>query len=77
MKGIRVDGKAALVTGARRGIGKAIALALAEAGADVAVCDGVVDEGRLKAVSGDIAAMGRRSVAIGVDRQVPGKGREE
>ena len=31
----RVDGKTALVTGARRGIGKAMAIALAEAGADI------------------------------------------
>jgi 2-dehydro-3-deoxy-D-gluconate 5-dehydrogenase len=32
----RLDGKTALVTGCRRGIGKALALALAEAGADIA-----------------------------------------
>lgn len=31
----RLDGKTALVTGARRGIGKAMAIALAEAGADI------------------------------------------
>ena len=31
----RLDGKTAVVTGARRGIGKAMAIALAEAGADI------------------------------------------
>ena len=31
----KLDGKTALVTGARRGIGKAMAVALAEAGADI------------------------------------------
>jgi NAD(P)-dependent dehydrogenase (short-subunit alcohol dehydrogenase family) len=37
-------GKVALVTGARQGIGKTIALVLAEAGADVAICDLVADD---------------------------------
>ena len=41
--------KVAIVTGARRGIGEAIALTFAEAGADVVVCDVVADTGELKA----------------------------
>ena len=35
MESFRLDGKTALVTGARRGIGRAMANALAEAGADI------------------------------------------
>lgn len=56
----------ALVTGARRGIGRAIALALADAGFDIAIVD-LEKSDDLLAVSAEIAAKGRQTVAIAGD----------
>ena len=60
-------GKVAIVTGGKRGLGKAIALAFAEAGADVAICDLVVEDGELEVVAKEIQRLGRRSLAVQVD----------
>jgi NAD(P)-dependent dehydrogenase (short-subunit alcohol dehydrogenase family) len=62
-----LPGKVAIVTGARRGIGKAIALALAEAGADIAICDRVIEDGELNAVAEEVKRLGRRSLAVQAD----------
>jgi len=62
-----LEGKKALVVGARRNVGKAFALGLAEAGADVAVTDINIEDGRLHKVSEEIEAMGRQSLAIKTD----------
>lgn len=62
---IDLSGKSALVTGGGRGIGREIALALAGAGADVAVSD--IDEQTVHAAAQDIKALGRRSLAIKAD----------
>jgi len=59
--------RVALVTGGRRGIGKAAALALARAGSHVAVCDVVADDGQLDAVAEEIRGLGRRSLSLKAD----------
>jgi NAD(P)-dependent dehydrogenase (short-subunit alcohol dehydrogenase family) len=62
-----LEGRVALITGGRRGIGRAIALALAEAGADVALGDRVIDDGQLEKVAAEIKELGRRSLALQAD----------
>jgi 2-deoxy-D-gluconate 3-dehydrogenase len=56
----RLDGQVALVTGARQGLGQALALALAEAGADISTLD--VDD--LSETSQAVKALGRRCRSI-------------
>jgi 3-oxoacyl-[acyl-carrier protein] reductase len=64
-----LNGRVALVTGASRGIGKAIALALARNGADVAVnTRRELDKAEDVAVA--IRALGRRSIVVGADVSV-------
>ena len=67
LKQFSLEGKKALVVGARRNMGKGFALGLAEAGADVVVTDLAVDDGALQSVADEISEMGRRSAAIQAD----------
>ncbi len=67
LKDFSLAGKKALVVGGRRNVGKGFALGLAEAGADVAVTDIIVDDGRLQAVAEEIRSMGRQSIALRTD----------
>lgn len=60
-----LQGKTALVTGAKRGIGKAMAIALAEAGADIIGVSATIEPG--SEVEGAVTALGRKFYPFPVD----------
>jgi gluconate 5-dehydrogenase len=65
----RLDGRRALVTGASRGLGREMALAFAEAGADVAFTGRTDDT--LARTAADIRARGRQAWTVRADMAVP------
>jgi NAD(P)-dependent dehydrogenase (short-subunit alcohol dehydrogenase family) len=67
---LKLAGKVALVTGARQGLGKSMALGLAKAGADIMVADRVIDDGKLESVANEIKALGRKASTSGGDISV-------
>ncbi len=60
-----LTGRTAIVTGAGRGIGRAIALALAEAGADIAIGSRTPEE--IEKVGAEIRALGRKAIVVPTD----------
>jgi 3-oxoacyl-[acyl-carrier protein] reductase len=60
-----LENRTALITGAAQGIGRAIALELAGAGADIVGLDRLVD--KLNVLKGEIEAMGRKAVVLQCD----------
>lgn len=65
----RLDGRRALVTGASRGLGRAVAQALAEAGADLILVGR--DEAALEQARHELSATGRRVAAVAGDLATP------
>jgi NAD(P)-dependent dehydrogenase (short-subunit alcohol dehydrogenase family) len=60
-----LGGKVAIVTGAGAGLGKAMALGLAQAGADVAICARTVE--KIEAVAEEIRSSGSKALAVSTD----------
>jgi 3-oxoacyl-[acyl-carrier protein] reductase len=70
----RCAGKIVLVTGAQQGIGRAVALRFAAAGADV-VLNYLDDKAGAEAAAAEITALGRRAVTLAADIARPGEAR--
>src|SRR5271169_1812117 len=69
-----LNGKIALVTGSARGLGRAISLAMAHAGADVAL--GLRDSNAHGDLPREIAALGRQALPLQMDMAYPDQVRE-
>lgn len=67
----RLDGKRLFITGGSRGLGREMALAIAEAGADVVLTGRDLES--LHATADDIRHLGREAFTIQTDMSVPGK----
>ena len=65
MDAFKLDGQVAVVTGAGKGIGRGIALCLAQAGADVVVAARTLAD--CESVAAEIEALGRRALPVSVD----------
>jgi NAD(P)-dependent dehydrogenase (short-subunit alcohol dehydrogenase family) len=68
-----LKGKTALITGASRRIGRALAVALAEAGANIVAHDRTTEERSTALVCGEVEACGSRSWQLLADLEQPGE----
>jgi len=66
-----LSNKVAIVTGSARGIGRAIALKLAEVGADIVVNDIAAAADSLESVAEEIRSLGRQALAVTADVSSP------
>lgn len=66
---LRLDGRVALVTGASRGLGRAMAVALAEAGADLALL--ARSKGDLEETAASVRSLGRSALVLPTDVTSP------
>jgi NAD(P)-dependent dehydrogenase (short-subunit alcohol dehydrogenase family) len=66
---MKLEGKKAIVTGGGRGIGRAIALAIAEEGCDVAIVSRTRSE--IERVAGEVSMFGSQGIAIQADISEP------
>ena len=62
-----LEGKIAIITGGRGGVGKAIALTFAKAGAAIVLCDLMTEDGKLEAVAEEVRQLGQRSLTLRVN----------
>ncbi len=69
MPNFDLSGRVAIVTGATQGIGRGIALTLADAGADIVVVSR--DPGRVASTVGEVEKRGRRALGVPTDVTVP------
>ena len=65
LEGFKLEGRKAFITGGARGIGKSAAVALAQAGADVAIVD--VNEDLAAQTAGEISALGVKTLSVKAD----------
>ena len=64
-----LSGRVSLVSGAASGMGKAVALAVAEAGSDIVLAD--INEAGAHAVAQEIEALGRKALPVVCDISSP------